>query len=336
MLANSNTALVALATKIEADFRGRDSGRAEWVRCTHSLCVHLAEARDLFAADIEFGKWWDASRFADKLNKDERAAAIQMGRDPEQLLALLEATERTSLQHIFTQEFRFLHVKKPAPEPAPAKASATVIPFKTDPAPPPAKASPPPQPPAPPAPPRTNRRGAPVFKGGKLPAAQSRPKIGPAPARAKTKGLPPKPVPKRRQIAIAIANAYGGSWHSAEDYAAKLDLTPEDVRPVLAAMALYEPVIREAKVEERIHAGVPQYRIFRKDITVSISEIVEKIGPLLMRFEAEGKKNAATASPPTVASIAHDLRKLFEEWSNRPGLRVKESGPHPDGQHAKE
>ena len=109
-----NTAkLDLLADRIRQSIDQRETG---WVAATLDLCVALAEARAEFTADIEFGRWCDASGF--KLSPHDRAAAVAMGKESDHARRVLETTERRSLQHIYTQEFRsvsnrYAHVSRP-------------------------------------------------------------------------------------------------------------------------------------------------------------------------------------------------------------------------------
>ena len=60
-----------------------------------------------------------------------------------------------------------------------------------------------------------------------------------------------------------------------------------------------------------------EYRIFaakRRDQLVSVDELKEKLTPIIQKLMVEGKKNAATASPPSVLVAAHDLKKLLDAW----------------------
>jgi hypothetical protein len=92
-----------------------EQGREMWVRGTLDLCIYLAEARAKFKGnDRAFGGWLDDNEI--KLNAMDRAAAIAMGENPVTTLAVLEATERKSLQHIHREEFQpiFIHANKDA------------------------------------------------------------------------------------------------------------------------------------------------------------------------------------------------------------------------------
>jgi len=104
-----------LANALRNDVDRNAENRQEWVSIQERICANLAEARGQFLADIEFGRWCEDNGFgANKINHQDRAAAIKMGDDPTALHACLEATDRRSLRHIYEKEFsRFTHVGKP-------------------------------------------------------------------------------------------------------------------------------------------------------------------------------------------------------------------------------
>jgi len=91
--------------------------RARLIALRDDAIRQLAEARDApeLKADIAFSRWCEDNGFGeDVLNKNERAAAIAMGREPEALRQCLETTTRSSLQYIYHSEFsRFPYVRKP-------------------------------------------------------------------------------------------------------------------------------------------------------------------------------------------------------------------------------
>jgi hypothetical protein len=110
------TLLDRLASRL-INYLTRDAAnREEWIAIQEGICLTLVEARDQFPADIEFGRWCEANGFDEKkLDYNKRAAAIEMGRAPEELRACLEATERNSLRTIHQYDFpRFHNVVKPA------------------------------------------------------------------------------------------------------------------------------------------------------------------------------------------------------------------------------
>src|SRR5262245_56619366 len=111
----SSAPLVRLADKIRGDLSRRTESREQWIEATLDLCIHLAEARAQFKADIEFGQWCGENGFGDNvLNKDDRAAAIAMGGHLDETPDVLQLTDRRSLQHIYRHECRFRHATKPA------------------------------------------------------------------------------------------------------------------------------------------------------------------------------------------------------------------------------
>ena len=77
----------------------------EWADCMYNACLDLAEARKNFKDHAEFGKW--CAEAGIKLSKDDRAAAIAMGKEPDKLLLVLAETERRSLQHIYRHDWPF-------------------------------------------------------------------------------------------------------------------------------------------------------------------------------------------------------------------------------------
>jgi len=77
---------------------------------------------------------------------------------------------------------------------------------------------------------------------------------------------------------------------------------------------------------ERREVGTgTKYRLFREAKKVGTDEMVEKLRPLIEKLMAEGKKNMATMSPPTVLYLAGMIQKQIDEWSGKPetetGLR---------------
>ena len=84
----------------------RDRPTANEMSRMRSNCLsNLAEARERFPPISEFGKWCDEGNI--KLNKNDRAAAIAMGRYPEQLDEALRTTMSTSIRLIYKNDFRF-------------------------------------------------------------------------------------------------------------------------------------------------------------------------------------------------------------------------------------
>lgn len=109
------TLLDRLWGKLKACMAQEHTNRAEWIAIQETKCATLVEIRDQFKADIEFGQACQDNGFGeDVINRDDRAAAIAMGREPLALKACLMATTRRSLQMIYRSEFNgFRSATKP-------------------------------------------------------------------------------------------------------------------------------------------------------------------------------------------------------------------------------
>ena len=106
--------LERIAAQINGDLQRREHSHTDWVEATLDLCIHLATARQQFSADQAFGRWCGDSGFGDNvISHQDRAAAIDMGRDPDRSRLILEKTERRSLRLIHDKEFRFTSDGKP-------------------------------------------------------------------------------------------------------------------------------------------------------------------------------------------------------------------------------
>lgn len=102
--------LDALAERIKADLVRRDQSREDWIAATADLFLDLNRARKEFQADRDFSKWLaDNELGPNVLNDHDRAAAIAMGEDIDTARAVLEKTQRSSLQLIYTEEFQPLN-----------------------------------------------------------------------------------------------------------------------------------------------------------------------------------------------------------------------------------
>ncbi len=111
LVTQSRCDLDELAGSIKSDLARRTNSRIEFAEATRDLCLHLVKARDKFAADQAFGKWFDSQGF--DLDYQERAAAIALGRDMDRVWPVLQITDRRSLRTIRDKECRFDNVVKP-------------------------------------------------------------------------------------------------------------------------------------------------------------------------------------------------------------------------------
>jgi predicted ArsR family transcriptional regulator len=104
-----------------------------------------------------------------------------------------------------------------------------------------------------------------------------------------------------------------GKWHRLSNIAHKLDHDEDRARRTLDGMLKNQTY--GCKVEKKKVGQHVEYRIFSLDKTISSTELIEKLTPILKGLEAEGAKNMATMSPGTVAYLAGQLRRLLEEWT---------------------
>jgi flagellar biosynthesis GTPase FlhF len=75
----------------------RQSGLV-WNRGVITVAELLCKARERFPSNTQFGEWCAAN--IPDINKNDRAAYLQLGRDPERVKAFLETTESRSIQLI--------------------------------------------------------------------------------------------------------------------------------------------------------------------------------------------------------------------------------------------
>jgi hypothetical protein len=86
--------------------RGRQEqihGRQEWIEGTLELAVVLAEERKLLSADQDFSRWLKKKGLAE-IEKNDRAALINMAADLGAARKMLEKTQRASWQEIWRHE----------------------------------------------------------------------------------------------------------------------------------------------------------------------------------------------------------------------------------------
>jgi hypothetical protein len=123
------------------------------------------------------------------------------------------------------------------------------------------------------------------------------------------------PNPKQRpSIREALKQQFADAkWHRLSNIAHRIDRDEDHVRRTLDGMLKKQTF--GCKAEKKKVGQHFEYRIFRLDKTVSSSELIEKLTPILKGLEAEGAKNMATMSPGTVAYLAGQLRRLLEEWT---------------------
>jgi hypothetical protein len=106
--------LARIARAIGLELNRQTASNTEWIDSTTRIALLLVEARALHSSDNAFGDWCKANGFGlDVINKNDRAAYIAMGTDPQQLKTVLEKTQRESIYLISLNEFRFPSARKP-------------------------------------------------------------------------------------------------------------------------------------------------------------------------------------------------------------------------------
>jgi len=104
------TKLEELNRQITAAFERTKIGHQEWIDGTLELATALATARCEFASDNKFSDW--CSKHCPDLNPHDRAALINMAKDPSVTRKVLEDTKRNSWKYIWEKEMkqRFVQV----------------------------------------------------------------------------------------------------------------------------------------------------------------------------------------------------------------------------------
>jgi transcriptional regulator with XRE-family HTH domain len=114
---------------------------------------------------------------------------------------------------------------------------------------------------------------------------------------------------RRPKIGKDLVAAFGdGKWHSPEKMAAKLGVDVDLVETTLVTMRALRGTYG-ARSERKQYGKGFHYRIFKADKTVSSSELIEKLSPIIEGLLVEGKKNAATAAPRAVFILAANLQR---------------------------
>jgi hypothetical protein len=102
-------------------------------------------------------------------------------------------------------------------------------------------------------------------------------------------------------------------WHSLEDIAAIGGVSRDDAQRIMHNIKTNRK--HHVRVEVKKVGRETHYRIFQKDKTVSVEELITKLRPIVEGLKAEGKKNMATMVPAEVAMLAARLERLLNEWA---------------------
>jgi len=121
-------------------------------------------------------------------------------------------------------------------------------------------------------------------------------------------------APRRPSIGGSIKERFAdGKWHRPSVIAEKIGADEAHVLDTINRMS--KNGAYGCKVERKCVGTHTEFRIFKKDKTVSFDELIEKLAPIIKELKAEGKKNMATMSPATVAHLAGKLSNLLDEWA---------------------
>ena len=106
-----------------------------------------------------------------------------------------------------------------------------------------------------------------------------------------------------------------GQWHPLSEIAEKIGTTEQDAMQRLRDM---KKLSIDLETRLRGRDQHTECRIFPREKTVSVSELAEKLGPLIKSLKAEGKKSMAAMVPANVAMFADLLQRLLDEWTASP------------------
>jgi hypothetical protein len=119
---------------------------------------------------------------------------------------------------------------------------------------------------------------------------------------------------RRPSIGESIKEGFAdGKWHRPGQIAEKIGADEAHVVDTINRMSKNGTF--GCKVERKRVGANTEFRIFKKEKTISFDELIEKLAPIIKELKAEGKKNMATMSPATVSHLAGKLSNLLDEWA---------------------
>jgi hypothetical protein len=123
------------------------------------------------------------------------------------------------------------------------------------------------------------------------------------------------PPPRRsRIVGKLIKERYAdGKWHRPEVIAEAIEADLDDVLATLDNMCRHK-TFGVACERKRVGTG-QQFRIYKKDKTVSVDELTAVLGPIVKELAEEGRSSIARASPVRVAILAEKLRQALIRWA---------------------
>lgn len=98
-----NPVLARLAASIRQDLTTLTTSREQWIDTMVKVATQVAEARGLMPDNDTFGTWWDEQNFTmgnRRLTHNDRAALIELGKNPIAMREAMEASESWSIRGI--------------------------------------------------------------------------------------------------------------------------------------------------------------------------------------------------------------------------------------------
>ena len=119
---------------------------------------------------------------------------------------------------------------------------------------------------------------------------------------------------RRPSIGKSIKERFAdGRWHPLDTIVEAVRADKEHVLATIKGMS--SNGYFGCKVERKHVGANTEFRIFKKEKTISLDELIEKLRPIVEGLKAEGKKNMATMVPAEVAMLAARLERLLNEWA---------------------
>lgn len=121
-------------------------------------------------------------------------------------------------------------------------------------------------------------------------------------------------IERRKLFAEMRRVAADGEWHDPDTIAKLIGANADDVEKMFLR-------IRRDGTKPRIACEAKQvgtkfhYRMFNTERMVRVSELTEKLGPLVEGVIAEGKKNVATVSFGHLKRLGALLQRHLDEWA---------------------
>jgi len=121
----------------------------------------------------------------------------------------------------------------------------------------------------------------------------------------------------RPSIIRAVVKEFADSkWHRTSTIAKKFETTPQRIEDMIdGQLKRQSGVAAITKFEKKKVGREVEIRIFKTKQPVGITEIAEKLSPIIEALQAEGKKSSGTISTGAIAHLAFRLKKILDDWT---------------------